>query len=152
MHNLSCRSARHWLQAPHELWRGDMRILALDPVRRDHLLAGAWGQVYQSWNAGVSWRPLAPLPAGLVIRALAIDASRPNHYLIATKHSVYLSADAGQHWRRTVSGLQGAMNMFLMQDLRSPETFYLGPSTLWQSTDSGLSWPRDRRGTLFPPY
>src|SRR5947209_18761080 len=32
MHNLSCRSARHWLQAPHELWRGDMRIL-------DHHLA-----------------------------------------------------------------------------------------------------------------
>src|SRR5947209_7123714 len=27
MHDLKCRSARLWLQAPHELWRGDMRTL-----------------------------------------------------------------------------------------------------------------------------
>jgi photosystem II stability/assembly factor-like uncharacterized protein len=125
---------------------------ALDPARRDHLLAGAGGQIYESWNAGQGWRRLAPLPAGLVIRALVIDAARPNRYLVATLRSVFVSEDAGHHWRRTASGLPGATNMFIIQDPHSPHTFYLGPSTLWKSTDAGLSWSRAGRGAIFAPY
>ena len=126
--------------------------LTLDPTRRDHLLAGAWGQVFESWNAGSSWRRLGALPPGLVIRALAVDVAHPHRYLVAAKHSVFVSADAGRHWRRTAADLRGAMNMFLIQDPSSPRTFYLGPSTLWKSSDGGLSWSRDGTGTIFAPY
>lgn len=124
----------------------------LDPTRRDHLLAGAWGQVFESWDAGSSWRRLAALPPGLVIRALAVDAAHPTRYLVAAKHSVFVSDDAGHHWQRTASELRGNMNMFLVQDPNSPETFYLGPSTLWKSTDGGRTWRRDGTGSVFAPY
>lgn len=274
MHHLSCRSARLWLQAPHELWRGDMRTLdghlascsacremnarqaemdrllrhslqrvisdssirarvgdqiaaqtgpadrpgqlqrgakrrrwtlralllpgwmgvgvalavtalavfipqyipdagggvpgagaashlvrkeigypfTVDPNRRDHLLAGAWGQAFESWNAGASWQRLGALPSGLIIRALAVDVAHPARYLVAAKLSVFVSEDRGRHWRRTASNLLGAMNMFLLQDPTSPQTFYVGPSTLWKSTDGGLSWRRDGTGAVFAPY
>ncbi len=126
--------------------------LTLDPTRRDHLLAGAWGQVYESWNAGASWRRLGALPPGLIIRALAVDVAHPARYLVAARLSVFVSEDRGRHWRRTASNLLGAMNMFLIQDPSSPRTFYLGPSTLWKSTDGGLSWHRDGIGAVFAPY
>ena len=124
--------------------------LALDPVRPNHLLAGAWGSVYQSWNGGDSWRLLARLHAG-VIRSLAIDRSRPTRYLVAMKYSVLVSDDAGRRWRRTVNSLPGAMNMFLIQHPTRPGTFYLGPSTLWKSENHGQSWKRAGNSTIFAP-
>lgn len=125
--------------------------LAVDPVRPNHLLAGAFGQVYESRDGGEPWTRLAPLPPHLVIRALAIDTSNPNRYLVATEHSIFLSRDAGRHWTAAVGSLPGAMNMFLTQDPRAPTTFYVGPSILWKSVNGGTSWARDGRGMVFAP-
>lgn len=124
--------------------------LALDPVRPNHLLAGAWGSVYQSWNGGDSWHLLARLHAG-VIRSLAIDRSRPNRYLVAVMHSVLVSDDAGRHWHRAINSLPGAENMFLIQHPTRPSIFYLGPSILWKSEDHGQSWERAGNSAIFAP-
>ncbi|MDQ2742172.1 MAG: hypothetical protein M3Z66_07715 [Chloroflexota bacterium] len=124
--------------------------LALDPVRPNHLLAGAWGSVYQSWTGGDSWHLLARLHAG-VIRSFAIDRSRPNRYLVAMKHSVLISDDAGRHWRRAVNSLPGAENMFLVQHPTRPSTFYLGPSVLWKSENRGQSWEPAGTSPIFAP-
>src|SRR5579872_604462 len=123
--------------------------VAVDPTRADHLLAGAAGRVYQSWNGGRSWQPLAPIPPG-VIRALAIDVSAPSHYLVAVKNSVYLSSDAGKRWVVTASGLPGAENMFLLQQPGAPSVFYLGPSVLWRSENHGYTW-RPAGQNIFAP-
>lgn len=125
--------------------------LTIDPTRPDHLLAGDWGEVYESWNAGATWRRLAPLPGDVVVRDVAVDASDPRRYLVATKHSVLLSVDAGKHWTVAVRGLLGAENMFLLQHPQSPTTFYLGPSILWRSTDHGRTWKPTGRDTVFAP-
>jgi photosystem II stability/assembly factor-like uncharacterized protein len=125
--------------------------LTVDAAHPRHLLVGAWGQVYQSWNGGESWTAAGRLPAGLIIRDVAVDRSNPAHYLVAAKHSVYTSSDAGHHWALAVSGLQGAMNMFLMQNPRKPATFYAGPSVLWASDDRGRTWYQDGRGAVFAP-
>lgn len=124
--------------------------LALDPVRPNHLLAGAWGSIYQSWNGGDSWHRLARLHAG-VIRSLAIDRTQPNRYLVAMKYSVLASRDAGRHWRRTVNSLPGAENMFLIQHPTRPDTFYLGPSILWKSENHGQSWEPAGHSSIFAP-
>jgi photosystem II stability/assembly factor-like uncharacterized protein len=125
--------------------------VTIDPTRSNHLLAGAGGQVYESWNGGNAWHRLAPLPPHLVVRDLAIDQSQSNRYLVATKHSVFVSADAGRHWRATVSSLRGAFNMFLMQDPRASATFYVGPSILWKSPDHGDTWHQAGNGAIFAP-
>jgi photosystem II stability/assembly factor-like uncharacterized protein len=135
------------LQRPHIAYP-----LAVDAAHPDHLLVGAWGQVYQSWNAGGSWAHLGALPSGLSIRDVAVDRSNPTHYLVAAKHSVYESGDRGRHWRLAVSGLQGAMNMFLMQSKRQAKTFYLGPGVIWTSADRGHTWHQDGIGRVFAPY
>lgn len=126
--------------------------LAVDSAHPNHLLVGAWGQVYQSWNAGGSWARVGALPRGLSIRDVAVDRSNPAHFLVAAKHSVYDSADRGHHWRLSASGVQGAMNMFLMQSRRQPQTFYLGPGVVWSSTDQGHTWHQDGPGRIFAPY
>lgn len=126
--------------------------LAVDPSRPDHLLVGASGQVYESWNAGGSWQALAPLPSDLIIQAVAVDRLQPDRYLVATKHSIYVSRDRGRHWTLTADSLPGAMNMFLIQDPRGAGAFYLGPSVLWKSVDHGETWFRPGRGTIFAPY
>ncbi|MDQ2743850.1 MAG: hypothetical protein M3Z66_16355, partial [Chloroflexota bacterium] len=125
--------------------------LTVDRAHPGHLLAGAWGQVYQSWDSGASWSQLAPLPDRLVIRALAIDASQPDRYLVATKHSIFLSTDGGRSWTLAQASLPGGPDMFLMQDPRSPATFYAGPSILWKSSDHGATWGPDGRGLVFAP-
>lgn len=125
--------------------------LSVDPHRPDHLLVGAWGGIYQSWNGGNSWSRLGALPPGLVIRDVAIDTADSNHYLVAVKHSVYESHDAGRHWRLAISGLQGATNMFLMQNPRHPATFYVGPGVIWASADRGRTWHQDGAGRIFAP-
>jgi photosystem II stability/assembly factor-like uncharacterized protein len=126
--------------------------LAIDPEHPDHLLAGALGRVYQSWNGGKSWKYLAPLPGAYVIRQLAIDRSDPRRFVVAAKYSVIVSNDAGHHWTVAKAGLPGAMNMFLVQDRVNPATFYVGPSVLWKSTDHGLNWAPAGPGTVFAPY
>lgn len=125
--------------------------LALDATRADHLLVGADGQVLESFDAGNTWHRLAPLPPHLVIRALAIDRTDAQRFLVATRRSIYVSEDAGRHWRETAASMLGAMNMFLVQDAQSPNTFYAGPSVLWISTDRGRSWRMPGRGTVFAP-
>ncbi|GAC1473132.1 MAG: hypothetical protein PVSMB7_26700 [Chloroflexota bacterium] len=125
--------------------------LAIDTRRSSHLLAGAWGQVYESWNAGDSWRRAGRLPPGLVVRSVAIDSSDPRRFVVAVHNSVYVSDDAGRHWTRTASELPGAMNMFILQSPRSPDTWYLGPSVLWKSTNRARTWFRDGSGSVFAP-
>lgn len=125
--------------------------IATDRGRAGHLLAGAWGRVYESWNDGDSWSALGPLPPGLIIRALAVDDSQPNRYLVATKHSVFVSTDRGRHWSIRADALPGARNMFLLQDPRTPSVFYLGPSVLWKSANHGESWSPAGRGKVFAP-
>src|SRR5579884_163980 len=55
--------------------------VTVDRNHPSHLLAGAYGQVYQSWNAGTTWSHLGAMPDGLVVRAEVIDAANPLHYL-----------------------------------------------------------------------
>src|SRR5579859_2934137 len=82
--------------------------LAVDPRRPNHLLAGAWGRVYESWTAGSTWHALAPLPKGLIIRDLLIDAAHSRHFLVAAKHSVYSSSVGGRHWIRSLAWEPGS--------------------------------------------
>jgi photosystem II stability/assembly factor-like uncharacterized protein len=135
------------LQRPHIAFP-----LTVDPVHPRHLLVGAWGQVYQSWNGGSSWNRAGTLPAGLIVRDVAVDATNPRHYLAAAMHSVYVSHDAGRHWKVTASGLRGAMNMFLLQSPHQPATYYVGPGVIWLSTDRGRTWRQDGLGRIFAPY
>lgn len=125
-------------------------LLGTDPADGNHLLAGAFGRVYVSWDGGNSWRPLAPLGRHLTIRAVLIAPGDPRRYLAATQHSVYLSADGGRHWRLAVSGLPGATIMFL-QAGTLPGTFYAGPGILWSGTAGGASWQRSGRDYVFGP-
>jgi len=125
--------------------------LTVDPRHPDHLLAGAFGQVYESSNAGKSWHHLAPLPGGYVIRDLAIDAAHPAHYLVAAKRTIFLSTDRGRHWRVVAQNMLGIENMFLLQDQSRPGRFYAGPSVVWTSGDGGRSWSQDGHGYIFAP-
>jgi photosystem II stability/assembly factor-like uncharacterized protein len=126
--------------------------ITVDAARPGHLLVGAAGRVYESFNQGRAWHALAPLPGKYNIRDLAIDRTDPSRYLVAANHTVLISSDAGAHWSIAVDGLTGAFNMFLVQDRQNPATFYVGPSILWKSANHGGTWAPDGRGLIFGPY
>jgi photosystem II stability/assembly factor-like uncharacterized protein len=135
------------LQRPHIGYH-----LAVDSSTPNHLLAGAAGQVYETWNGGDSWHELGPLPHGLTVHAVLVDRAHPDRYLVATDHSIFMSTDRGKHWRLTAQSMPGAYNMFLLQDARNPATIYVGPSILWKSSNGGETWARAGIGTVFAPW
>jgi photosystem II stability/assembly factor-like uncharacterized protein len=123
--------------------------VTLDPSRPAHVLVGAGGEVYESWDAGNSYRQLAPLPKGFVIRDLAIDSTDPHRYVVAALRSILVSEDAGRHWRVTATGLLGAFNVFLTQQPTGSHPFFVGPSILWKSADHGHTWAPAGPGSIF---
>ncbi|HZU13854.1 MAG TPA: hypothetical protein VFB58_13515 [Chloroflexota bacterium] len=125
-------------------------LIAADPADGDHLLAGAFGQVYVSWNGGDTWRRLASPGRHLTIRAVLIARGDARRYLVASQHSVYLSTDGGAHWRPAVTGLPGATIMFLKSGFR-PGTFYVGPGIVWSGAAGGSIWQRTGRDYVFAP-
>jgi len=51
---------------------GDLREVAVDPGRSEHVVVGSWGEgVFESTDGGRSWAALGP--RGVSVRALAVD-------------------------------------------------------------------------------
>jgi photosystem II stability/assembly factor-like uncharacterized protein len=125
--------------------------MTIDGQHPNHLLAGDAGRLYQSWNAGASWRALGPFPGSFAVLEVSIDRAEPTRYIVATQHSILVSTDAGMHWRVTRSSLPGARNMFLTQDPLHPGTIYVGPSIVWKSIDHGETWAPAGPGYVFAP-
>ncbi|MGH2441786.1 MAG: hypothetical protein ACRDFX_01315 [Chloroflexota bacterium] len=125
--------------------------VTIDAAHSNHLLAGAWGQIYQSFNGAQTWNATAPLPSGLRIRDVAIDRTDSQRYVIATMNSIWISEDSGRHWTVAASNLLGAEIIFITQDPSLPATFYAGPSVLWKSVDHGHTWLPAGPGEVFSP-
>ncbi len=92
-------------------------------------LAGEDARIWRSADAGVSWQPLAPLPAGTAVLALAF-APDGRRLLAGTDGAgLFRSDDAGLSWR-------------LAADV--PATFVAG---LWfDAAADGLAYARTRAG------
>lgn len=93
------RSTVLWVSGEEAGARG----LILDPSREGHVAVAAGNTVWNSTDAGQTWRPLAVLNTeGLRVEALAAHPEFFSRWYAVTKGDVYVSNDAGRSWLKTL--------------------------------------------------
>jgi len=127
---------------------GNVRALALDPVRADTLYAGTGGGVFKSTNAGTSWRDansgLTNSVYGNSVYALAIDPSENATVYAGGDAGVFKSTNGGTSWAVS-SDLEGTIVLALAINPSAPATIYAGLSGggdfgVAKSANGGASW------------
>ena len=129
------------------------RGLILDPSREGHVAVAAGDTVWNSTDAGQTWRPLAVLNTeGSVVEALAAHPEFFPRWYAATKGDVYVSNDAGRSWLKTLvlrEGPEYSDDRLVSQGRRlrirfAPEdpdrVFVTDGPKLFESRDGGQSW------------
>jgi photosystem II stability/assembly factor-like uncharacterized protein len=143
-------AGEHWTLLGRAGTRRDAVITAIvvDPRDANLLFASAWmqdptagGGVFQSRDAGRTWRP-----AGLedqAVRALAMAPSDPDELVAGTLDGVYRSRDGARTWNRISPEHHLEIRNLdsLAVDPADPDTIYAGTFHLpWKTTDGGRSW------------
>ena len=122
------------------------------PVEKDHIYAGAWdllsegGGLFESIDAGTSWkRVLLPQPYSAV-RGLSICRSHPKRMIVGTLSGAYVSSDGGRVWQN-VGGMELQKAESVAIDPVDYRFLYVGTWRLsYRSSDFGKTWKRVERG------
>ena len=137
---------------------GDARRLVADPRDPTHLYMGtATGWVYESHNAGDSWRRLARLDKrdDLVIDSLVVDKQNPSHLIVGAwvldrpDGGLYTSNDAGVTWTSQPE-MKGESVRAVAASASDPKVLVAGTlKGVFRSDDGGVHWklisPADSR-------
>ncbi|MYB69173.1 MAG: M6 family metalloprotease domain-containing protein [Gemmatimonadetes bacterium] len=143
------RSTVRWFTGEEAGARG----LILDPSREGHVAVAAGGTVWNSTDAGQTWRPLTVLKTeGLMVEALAVHPEFFPRWYAATQAGVYVSNDAGRSWLKTLvlsEGPEYSDNRSFLQGRRlrirfAPQdpnrVFVTDGLKLFESRDGGQRW------------
>ncbi len=116
---------------------GDPSWLAIDP--RDDQLLYAGPLAFRSLDGGISWAPMAGLPAGIL--GVAIDPQAPAtvYALESGSPNVYRSTDHGQTWR-LLSATIGNLAALAVDPGSSSTLYAAAGGYLEKSTDGGAIW------------
>ncbi len=135
---------------------GDVRILAVDPVRPRVVYAEASG-LFRSANGGESWSRL-PLEVSPVAALAVLPGS--GTLLAASGEELYRSLDDGASWSHlsalppTWYGFKAGVEEFIVSGSETGTVWSLASGELYRSVDEGVSWelvPIDIGGRLFMP-
>ncbi len=126
------------------------------PTDPDHLLVGGWdlrsdgGGLFESRDAGRTWRQV-PLPKrNAAVRGIAISARNPSHIVVGTLSGVFISADGGRTWRQAGGEMEAFRKVESVAiDPGNPRLLYVGTWHLgYRSSDAGRTWTRNDRGMI----
>lgn len=126
--------------------------LVQHPTEPNHIYAGAWdrysegGGLFESTDAGTSWKQVAlPVPS-LAVRDLSICRSRPEIMIAGTLSGAYVTVDGGQTWKQ-VGGKVFEKAESVAIDPVNPDLLYVGTWRLgYKSSDFGKTWIRVDKG------
>ena len=113
------------------------------------ILVGTVGQgIMRSPDGGETWGRVGigqGMHSDAIVRALLPDPGRPEIAYAGTDQGLYRSDNTGETWKVVDSPLSHYAVWALARDPREPEVMFAGtgtptPSTLFRSTDSGVSW------------
>ncbi|HET7173717.1 MAG TPA: exo-alpha-sialidase [Nocardioidaceae bacterium] len=133
-------------------------------------VAMSTGGVYQTADAGESWRPANvgvkayfmpdPWPEfGQCVHKVAGHPAAPDRMYLQNHHGVYRSDDRGANWVSIAAGLPSDFGFPIVVDPHDPDTVYLFPLVadgerippggrprVWRSRDRGESWTELSKG------
>jgi len=146
-----------WAQVAAKPWvnfgpdGGDARRIAPDPKDHAHLYLGtANGWIYESHDAGNSWRRLAQLGKrdDLVLDSIVVDAENSKHLVVGAwvtdrrDGGLYFSWDGGATWTNQAE-MRGQNVLSLTASNSDAKIMVAGTlQGVFRSTDGGQRWTR----------
>lgn len=133
---------------------GDVRSIQIDPRNKDHLFISTLdGQVYASYDAGISWQLLVNLKRPkLILDNLIVDARDSNIiYTAGHRHKLpggfFKTVDGGKTWQEAKDLKNEAIHAMVQSSL-DPNIILVGTvDGIWISRDSGENWKKFTSGT-----
>ena len=133
-------------------YRYVLDTLVQHPNEKDHLYAGAWdlhsdgGGLFESRDAGLSWKRIMLPQSYSAVRGLSICRSYPDRMLVGTLSGAYVSADGGDTWQN-VGGAELQKAESVAIDPVDFRFLYVGTWRLsYRSSDFGKTWVRLEKG------
>jgi hypothetical protein len=137
---------------------GRVSSIAIDPNNSKHVLVGAaGGGIWESPDAGATWKPRTDQMPSLAIGAIAFDPTNPKrvyagsgegNFYASLGAGVYKSTDGGTTWAVLASAPFVGVGFYdLVVDPQTPAVLYAATTNgFYKSTNSGASWSLKRAG------
>jgi hypothetical protein len=137
------------------------RMLAFGGSHREYSTdrPGEWGAVWESSNAGVSWRRLSTVRTGggNIMAADFAAGSSTRIYAAVNNHGVVMSEDGGRTWNLRTNGLPTDNVKDLVIHPTLPDTAYVALDNyssgtgrraggVWWTTNGGATWSNRSSG------
>jgi photosystem II stability/assembly factor-like uncharacterized protein len=148
----SVDGGQHWMPARSGMEQGSRspgdyygpQALAIDPRFPSTLYSVTSTGIFKTIDAGTTWSESSTgMPTSPGLWAIAVDPVDPS-IVICGGYKSYRSSDGGEHWEENPGPSQTAWVRHLLADPHGGGRFYAttraGPSAVFRSDDSGLTW------------
>jgi len=123
-----------------------IRALTQAPSNPKELVAGALKGVFQSDDAGVTWRQISPPSSNELheVESIAIDPVDPHTIYAGTWHLPWKTTDDGANWHNIKNGLIDDSDVFsIIIDPKQPQTVYTSAcSGIYKSENGGEEYKK----------
>ncbi len=134
--------------------------LVQHPEQAGRFYAGAWdlksdgGDVFESTDAGETWRKIPIAEKPVAVRSIAISPASPYKMVVGAHNGVYVTEDGGKSWVQIGrSAVDFPPVEAIAIDPRDPRVIYAGTWRLsYKTVDSGRTWTKSPRGMLLDSH
>jgi photosystem II stability/assembly factor-like uncharacterized protein len=126
----------------------DIFAIEIDERNPDHVIMSACSGIYETRNAGASWRKVNGIPSqSRRTRAILQNPARPDVIYAGTTEGFWLSTNGGGDWKVTTSRQNFEINAIAVHP-KNPDTVYIGTNNygIMVSRDGGRNWAMSNGG------
>jgi len=108
-------------------------------------VAGEFGVMLRSEDAGATWRVLRPInPEAATLHALHLAPSGQNSYVVGQTGEMLISTDGGETWGKCDIGTE--LNFLGVAASPSGQVVVTGMRVMYRSQNNGMSWTQIEEG------
>ena len=126
----------------------DIFAIEIDQKNPDHVIMSACSGIYETRNAGASWRKVNGIPSqSRRTRAILQNPARPDTVYAGTTEGFWMSANGGGDWKVTTSRQIFEVNSIAVHP-SSPDVVYIGTNNygVMVSRDGGRNFTPSNGG------